>query len=119
MKKYLVFIFILVAVSGCYYDVETVLYGTPPNCDNSIFSYNGRIKTIMETNCTGCHSGSNPSAGIPLTNFTEIKAADNSGFWLCSIEQLNQCSAMPKGGKLTDCEIEACRKWVEAGYPEN
>jgi mono/diheme cytochrome c family protein len=117
MKKYLVFIFTLVALSGCYYDVETVLYA--PNCDNTIFSYNGRIKSIMETNCTGCHSGSNPSAGIPLTNFTETKTADNAGVWLCSIEQLNQCSAMPKGGKLSDCEIEACRKWVEAGYPEN
>lgn len=106
------------ALSGCYYDVETVLYGNP-NCDNTIFSYNGRIKSIMESNCTGCHSGSNPSAGIPLTNFTETKTANNAGFWLCSIQQLNQCSAMPKGGKLSDCEIEACRKWVEAGYPEN
>ncbi len=118
MKKYLIFIFMLGAISGCYYDVETVLYGTP-KCDNTIFSYNGRIKSIMESNCTGCHSGSNPSAGIPLTNFVEVKNADNSGFWLCSIEQLSQCSAMPKGGKLSDCEIEACRKWVEAGYPEN
>jgi hypothetical protein len=118
MKKYLIYIFILGALSSCYYDVETVLYGSP-KCDNTIFSFNGRIKSIMESNCTGCHSGTNPSAGIPLTNFTEVKNADNSGLWLCSIEQLSQCSAMPKGGKLSDCEIEACRKWVEAGYPEN
>jgi len=118
MKKVLSASFFFVGLIGCSYDLVQD-QNNNPTCDNTIFSYNGRIKSIMESNCTGCHSGSNPSAGIPLTNFVEVKNADNSGFWLCSIEQLSQCSAMPKGGKLSDCEIEACRKWVEAGYPEN
>ena len=118
MKKVLSASFFFVGLIGCSYDLVQD-QNNNLTCDNTIFSYNGLIKSIMETNCTGCHSGSNPSAGIPLTNFTEIKTANNVGIWLCSIEQLNQCSAMPKGGKLTDCEIEACRKWVEAGYPEN
>ena len=38
---------------------------------------------------------------------------------ILTIQQLEQCSAMPKGGKLSDCEITACQLWVEAGYPEN
>jgi hypothetical protein len=118
MKKIIFLLVVFSGLIGCYYDVKTELYGTP-TCDNSVISYNGRIKTIMETNCTGCHSGNNPSAGIPLTTVAEIKTANNVGVWLCSIQQLEQCSAMPKGGKLSECEITACQLWVEAGYPEN
>jgi hypothetical protein len=118
MKKSLFVLFLFASMIGCYYDVEQDLYSNKP-CNNSVISYNGRIKNIMEASCTSCHSGSTPSDGIALTNFTEVKNSDQLGKWLCSIEQGASCSSMPKGGKLSDCDIEACQLWVAQGYPEN
>jgi len=118
MKKSLFILFLFASMIGCYYDVEQDLYSNKP-CNKSVISYNGRIKNIMESNCTSCHSGPNPDFGIALTTFTEVKASDNLGKWLCSIEQTGSCFKMPQGSKLSDCDIEACQLWVAQGYPEN
>jgi len=118
MKKYLIFTFAVSFIVGCYYDNETDLYDTKP-CDNSVITYNGRIKNIMSQYCTNCHGGNSPSYSISLTTYNEVKSSDNSGKWLCSIMQNGDCINMPQGGKLSDCDIEACNLWVKAGYPEN
>jgi hypothetical protein len=121
MKKliYSLGITCVILTASCYYDVESVLYGTTP-CDNSIISYNGRIKAILDNQCSSCHGGANPSAGIALDNYLNSKAADNSGLLNCTIAQEAGCSPMPKGGsKLSQCDIDACSQWASAGYPEN
>lgn len=118
MKKIVFIAFYFACFIGCYYDIESELYDAPA-CDPSAPTYNSRIKVIMEQHCTGCHSGSNPLQGIDLSTYANVKSSDNAGIWLCSIKQLDQCSAMPKGGKLSDCDIKACENWVANGYPEN
>ena len=120
MKKVLSFFAVLsiVLVSSCYYDVDSELYGTKA-CDNSIVSYNGRIKAIMTSYCDNCHGGGSPSAGIATDSYANAVAADANGALNCTIAQSSGCSPMPKGGKLSQCDIDACAAWAAAGYPEN
>lgn len=121
MKK-LFYSFALVALvlsASCYYDVEAELYGTP-SCDNSVVSFNGRIKAILDTHCNICHSGASPSANISLDTYTNAKNEDINGKLNCTIAQGTGCSPMPKGGaKLSQCDIDACAQWAAASYPEN
>ncbi len=122
MKK-LFFSFGIIGViltASCYYDIESELYGTA-TCNNSVISYNGRIKAILDNKCTSCHSGANASAGVATDTYLNAKAADEiSGKLNCTIAQEAGCSPMPKGGaKLSQCDIDACALWASAGYPEN
>jgi hypothetical protein len=60
MKKNVkLFVFIsaicLVIISGlssCYYDNEDYLYSTGGACTDTVYTYNGRIKAIMDQNCS-------------------------------------------------------------------
>jgi mono/diheme cytochrome c family protein len=108
----------IVLISSCYYDAESELYGVK-TCDNSVVTYNGRIKAIMETNCNNCHSGSNPSAGYATDTYANTVASDADGKLNCTIAQGSGCSPMPQGGKLSQCDIDACAAWATQGYPEN
>lgn len=121
MKK-LFFSFAIIGIvltASCYYDVEAELYGTA-TCDNSVVSYNGRIKAIMDTHCTSCHGGGSASANIFTDTYQNTKTADINGLLNCTIAQGSGCSPMPKGGtKLSQCDIDACAQWAAAGYPEN
>lgn len=90
------------------------------SCDSSVFTYSQSITKIM-TACTGCHSGSNASAGIDLSNQAGVKVVAQNGRLLGSVQQLSGYIAMPPYGatKLTDCQIAQIRKWTAAGCPDN
>lgn len=90
-------------------------------CDTINISYSGSLKGILQLNCQGCHSGSNPPNGIDLTNYTNVKAATNppSGRLIGSISHSTGYSPMPKGGvQLTDCQITMFKKWIVLNYPQ-
>lgn len=121
MKKFLFSLGIIgtILTASCYYDVESELYGTKA-CDNTVVSYNGRIKAILDAQCTSCHGGSTPSASIAVDTYLTAKNADADGKLNCTISQSSGCNPMPKGGsKLSQCDIDACAQWAAAGYPEN
>ncbi len=43
-------------------------------CDSINVTFSGIVFPIIQNNCIGCHSGTNPGAGIMLTNYNQIKA---------------------------------------------
>ena len=89
-------------------------------CDTVNVTFSGSIQPINDTYCKGCHSGSQPSGGITLTDYATIKAAVDGGRYLGAIEQLPGYKAMPNGGsKLPDCNIYQINKWVKQGMPNN
>jgi len=89
-------------------------------CDTITVTFSGSIKPINDTYCKGCHSGSQPSGGISLTDYTSIKSAIDGGRYIGAIQQLTGYKAMPKGGsKLPDCNIVQITKWVNQGMPDN
>ncbi len=115
--------FLLVSsLYSCYYDREDYLYSTTTTCTDTVYSYIGRIKTIVDQNCatSGCHAGASPEAGIGLENYADVKNSVENGQFLCSITWSSGCSQMPKNSsKLDNCTITAVEQWKAKGYPEN
>lgn len=110
----------IVGLSSCYYDNEELLYSSAP-CD-ATFTFSSRIAPLVQQQCaSGCHEGANPSAGLLLTNYTEIKACvDDNNKFANSLTGANGASIMPKGTSgLSTCDKTAITAWISAGAPNN
>ena len=105
--------------NSCYYDNEEFLYSSTP-CDNT-FTFTSRIAPLVAQQCaSGCHEGANPSAGLSLTTYDEIKAIVDNGGFAGSLDGSNGYSIMPKGTTgLSSCDKTAVNAWITAGAPNN
>ena len=109
----------MLSMSSCYYD-KAELLATTKDCDTTKVTFALTVSPIIKTNCELCHSGSTPSGNISLSDYTEIKTADDNGSLMGSIRHENGWSAMPKGGnKLSDCDIRKLEIWINKGKPDN
>jgi hypothetical protein len=120
-------ILLSVSLSSCYYDTEEELYPDSGSytCDTISVSYATDIVPIVSAKCStpGCHAGVNAAAGIALETYVGVKEyldADKARF-LSSITWDGNASNMPKGAsaKISDCNINTIRAWINAGYPNN
>ena len=84
-------------------------------CDTTIFTFSEAISDLVANNCAGCHSGTSPSGGVSLTNYTEIKIIADNGSFLETLKAINGKPLMPPSGSLSDCQIRQVEKWIEAG----
>ena len=85
-------------------------------CDSNVFTYSAGISKIM-SQCTGCHSGTNPSGKIDLSNAAGVKSIALSSKLVGSVQQLSGYVSMPPYGslKLSDCQITQIKKWINNG----
>ena len=85
-------------------------------CDSNVFTYSAGVSKIM-SQCTGCHSGTNPSGKIDLSNVAGVKSVALSGRLVGSVKQLSGFVSMPPYGspKLSDCQITQIQKWINNG----
>lgn len=89
-------------------------------CDLTQFKFAANIQPILQNYCTGCHSGATPPNGINLTNYNAVLPVALSGLLYGVVAHLPGYVPMPKGtGKLSACEIEEIKKWIEGGAPNN
>ena len=87
-------------------------------CDSTISGFASAIQPIMTKYCVGCHSYPNASAQVELSGYIGVKNAINQGL-LKSIDHSGYYP-MPKGGaKLSDCEINQVRNWIQRGAPND
>lgn len=87
-------------------------------CDTTAVSFSGFLMPLIQNQCLGCHGNSNPSAGIKLTNYTEVKAVAVSGKLYNSVTRT--VNWMPSGGvKLDGCNVSKIKSWVNAGSLNN
>ncbi|MEO7263344.1 MAG: c-type cytochrome domain-containing protein [Ferruginibacter sp.] len=97
---------------------NTINCGT--TCDTTQFKYGANISVILSTNCTGCHGGTAPSAGINLTNYPGVKNQVTNGRLLGAVTHSPGYSPMPKNAaKLNECQLTQIRKWINAGALNN
>ena len=122
MKKLILpMIFIVLILSGCYYDSEEALFGKPGSgvCDTSVTKFSTEIKPILQSSCLSCHSNTAAIAsggGIKLQDYADVKVTVTNGRLVGAIEHLSGYSAMPKGGgKLSDCNILVINTWISKG----
>ncbi|MEZ5046545.1 MAG: hypothetical protein R2831_06095 [Chitinophagaceae bacterium] len=122
IKKYILFSFIVLSFSSCYYDKAEALKKLDNTvCDTSNVSFSGKIHPIISQNCVnGCHTGASASAGIPLDNYTQIATIANNGKLVGVVSHATGFSPMPKGGaKLGDCSISLIQAWIQQGTKNN
>ncbi|MEP7233711.1 MAG: hypothetical protein ABI778_00315 [Ignavibacteriota bacterium] len=123
LNKAFVLLFALLCV-GCYYDSQDLLYtaAIKAPCDTT-FTYSGRISKIIELNCNSCHSAKNaPLLGenVILDDFDNMQIWSLLGKVTGDIKGEPGFNQMPKAGnKLSDCDINAIQKWVDANTPHN
>lgn len=96
-----------------------ILQGAKPNacndCATDSFRFNAHILPIIVKNCQGCHGKTNPSGGISLTNYFQIKIQADNGKLLGALKHEMGYSAMPPSGKMPDCQITVIERWINNG----
>lgn len=110
---------LLVSTTGCYYDKEEILYPQSV-CDTSNVTYSSSVVPILVSNCTSCHAGNTPSAGIKLDAYADVKIQVTNGKLWGSVSHAPNFSPMPKNGaKMSNCNFGKIKKWIDAGALNN
>ena len=87
------------------------------NCDVNEVSYAAMIRPLLDNKCVGCHSGTAAGAGLDFTTHSGIQAVALNGRLWGAINHADGFSPMPKGGKLSQCEINKIEVWINQGAP--
>jgi hypothetical protein len=88
-------------------------------CDTvSTITFSGVVWPIIEQNCRGCHSGTLPSGGISLTNYSQVAAQASNGK-LTGVLRDGVFVLMPPSGALSECKIRQVEIWVQTGFQNN
>lgn len=95
-------------------------FNTCGGCDTSLFAFSSNIWPIIQTNCTGCHSGPNPDGGVALTNHTQVAASANNGSLIGVLTATNGYNLMPQNSYgLPQCKITQIENWINNGTPND
>lgn len=88
-------------------------------CDPAKFTFGAVIQPIISNSCVGCHNPGNLGGSIDLSTFADIKVQAENGKLVGSVSHADTYKPMPQGGKLSSCEIDQIKSWVNAGAPNN
>ncbi len=88
-------------------------------CDTSNVTFSSIVFPIVQVSCSGCHSGNSPSGGISLTNYQQIQTQVANGNLLGSVTYSKGFIGMPVSNKLSDCDVNSIRIWIQKGAPNN
>jgi hypothetical protein len=109
--------------SSCYYDKESVLYPTSSlaTCNTpATVSYSQNVLPILQLYCYHCHSGAAPGGNIAMGTWSADNAIAVNGKLYGSVSWAAGYQPMPLGaGKLSPCNLELIKKWVDSGAPNN
>lgn len=91
------------------------------SCDTSNMKFVTNIKPILSTNCYACHSNENFAvSGVKLENYDDLIPHVEDGDLIGVITHATGYPAMPQGGpKLSDCNINKIRSWINHGALNN
>jgi mono/diheme cytochrome c family protein len=122
LKKVLLFFGVWAAMGmavSCISNNEEDLY-PPDTCDTTLVTYSGVIAPIIDQHCLACHNAVDPSSGIPLEGYANLKEMVDAGRLLGAVRRENGFAPMPQNGPmLPDCDILQMEIWVSDGAPEN
>lgn len=113
--------FLLIALNGCYYDVEEELYPVVNNpCDTTDVTFSATIVPILQQNCYSCHSNAANLGSVSVEGYDNVKALVDDGRLTGSIKYQAGYSPMPSGApQLTDCNLLKIDTWINHGALNN
>jgi mono/diheme cytochrome c family protein len=89
-------------------------------CDTTGITYSGFVAPLLTTYCVGCHSGGAPSGNIVLNLHAGVQTVALNGRLIGAITWANGFQQMPRGsGKLSDCNIQKIKAWINNGALNN
>jgi hypothetical protein len=121
----LCFVTIILIFSSCKKENEETLInkqGGPAACDTSNIQYTNNVVAILINNCYECHNRSNGinEAGVNLGIYANVKSLVDNGFIIGVITHAPGYPPMPDGRpKLSDCDINKIKAWINTGAPNN
>jgi hypothetical protein len=92
------------------------------DCDTVNMKYQENIVPILSSTCYTCHGANSNSGsnGIILEGYENLKAKAETGTLLGVITHAPGFPPMPDGGaKLSDCNINKFRSWIDNGMQNN
>lgn len=110
-----------VFLGGCYNDNEEDLYPDQA-CNTTEVGFAGTIGPILSNNCLSCHGDRNnggSGGGINLEGYSNVKIYVDNGLLLSAVKHDGNASPMPKGGKLSACQISQIEAWIVNGAANN
>lgn len=79
-------------------------------------TYTANIKTIIDNNCISCHGPGGENSAVPLLTYAQVSA--KAPEIKVRIEKpAGDPQVMPKGGKLSQTNIDLINKWIANGMP--
>lgn len=121
IKKYTLLLhlfFMVILVSGCYYDKEELLYPgstQPVDCNTVPAKFSADVSPLVISKCAipGCHN-SFAAGGFIFQNYKQVSEAKERINRMAVIEK-----SMPPSGPLLPAEINIIKCWIESGAPNN
>jgi mono/diheme cytochrome c family protein len=93
-----------------------------PVCDTVNMKYAANVVPILTANCYKCHGANSNtgSGGIILESYDNLKIKADNGQLIGAITHADGFPAMPKDApKLSDCDINIIRSWINNGTNNN
>jgi len=81
-------------------------------------TFSGTIWPVIQTFCTGCHSGTAPSGNILLASYNNVATIASSGLLINALKG-SGVTRMPPAGYFSTCKIRQFEIWVSNGFLNN
>lgn len=108
----------IVWVSACSKDSEDEFAAQQCNTEN--MKYSTDILPIISANCYGCHGNGTVTNGIDLDGYAKLKIQAGNGDLVGAVSHAAGYTPMPYNApKLSDCDINKIKSWVQNGAPDN
>ena len=89
-------------------------------CITTNMSFAKDITPILQSSCTGCHSGTKPQGAIDLTTYANVYTYALNGKLYGSVAHLAGYIAMPSANvSISSCEISKIKSWIDSGSKNN
>jgi hypothetical protein len=108
---------VVLAASGCFYDIEAELYPGSGCIVPETVVYSIDIEPIIALKCAigNCHVTSGVAPGSFETYEGLLNKVNNGTFE----ERIFVRQDMPPSGPLSSCEIQILQKWIDQGALNN
>jgi hypothetical protein len=81
-------------------------------------TFSGVIWPVVQSGCTGCHSGASPSGNISLTSYNNVATVASNGLLIKALKGIG-VTKMPPAGSFSACKIRQFEIWVNNGFLNN
>lgn len=94
--------------------------GGNPVCDTVNMRYATNVLPIIQANCFSCHGNGQVNGGVNFDTYANLQRQAANGKLINVITHASGFPPMPRNNpKLSDCDINKIRSWVNRGAINN